>query len=217
MGALNLNVDRNNEYALTKEAVNPYRKAKEPKKEVEMPRNKHGAVKVSNLTPELKEIHERVSQRAEEIREDITEKYEALADVGNVGVAEVQIPGVSSEVKAFSAFNNILSLRNPRTTSEEGFAEQVDVEGRAFDTLVINSSQKVDFVRGWNRSVCTESKIMEEIAKQLGDNRTAIGTINLFTEDNPCKSCMMVVGQFTKKYPNIKVQIFSEKQYYDKF
>jgi filamentous hemagglutinin len=41
----------------------------------------------------------------------------------------------------------------------------------------------------------------------LGDNTSAIGTVNLLTERIPCASCSNVIEQFKAKYPNIKINV----------
>ena len=178
----------------------------------ELMRNKHGSVRVKNLPSFLKEIHDTLSQRANEIRQ----KY-GLDQFGNVGIAEININGIISESKAYSGFNNLYSLRCDKPTIEDGFASQVKEEDRHFKVLFLNSAQDIDYIKGWDRSVCTESKIMEDIARKLGNNLFVEGTINLFTEDVPCKSCRMVFEQFSKRYPNIKIKVFSNSLYYDRF
>ena len=53
----------------------------------------------------------------------------------------------------------------------------------------------------------TEFKILNDIAKALGDNTSASGTIKLFTELPPCSSCSSVIAQFIEKYPNIIIEV----------
>jgi hypothetical protein len=59
------------------------------------------------------------------------------------------------------------------------------------------------------RDVDSEAKILNNVAAQLGDNTSASGTINLFTERAPCASCSNVIQQFQEKYPNIKINVMN--------
>ncbi|EWH33486.1 hypothetical protein P799_13125 [Lysinibacillus sphaericus CBAM5] len=45
----------------------------------------------------------------------------------------------------------------------------------------------------------TERKILEDISRQLGDDRTVKGTIDLFTELPACGSCTDIILQFQIK------------------
>jgi filamentous hemagglutinin len=57
------------------------------------------------------------------------------------------------------------------------------------------------------RNVDSESKILNNVAAQLGENTSASGTINLLTERAPCASCSNIIQQFQAKYPNIKINV----------
>ena len=57
------------------------------------------------------------------------------------------------------------------------------------------------------RDSCTEYKIINDIAAQLGMNHSVIGNIKLFTEKEPCVSCQRIFEQFSKDFPNIKIDI----------
>ena len=59
-----------------------------------------------------------------------------------------------------------------------------------------------------DRRVDSEYKILSNLADQLGSNRQAKGQVTIFTERPACLSCLGVVDQFTKRYPNIKVNVF---------
>ena len=66
-------------------------------------------------------------------------------------------------------------------------------------------------VNGWDRIIDSESKILHDIAKRLGDNKSASGTIKIYTDWNCCPSCMSVIEQFSKKYPKIKIEVVYKK------
>ncbi|MDP4099121.1 hypothetical protein OIN60_20580 [Paenibacillus sp. P96] len=59
------------------------------------------------------------------------------------------------------------------------------------------------------RDYDTEYKILNDIASQLGGNKNAKGTINLFTERLTCRSCSDVIMDFRREYPNIKVNVLT--------
>lgn len=50
-------------------------------------------------------------------------------------------------------------------------------------------------------------RTMAEVAQKLSVNTNATGKIRLFTERAPCSSCSNVIELFTKKYPNIDIEI----------
>lgn len=51
----------------------------------------------------------------------------------------------------------------------------------------------------------TETKILEHIAKDLP--KDAKGTISIYTEKAPCRSCSGVIDQFEKMFPGVKVNV----------
>ncbi|PGN04347.1 deaminase domain-containing protein [Priestia megaterium] len=62
----------------------------------------------------------------------------------------------------------------------------------------------------YDRKVCTESKILEYIHSKVGENGTVEGTIHMFTERYPCRSCMGVLKEFVKLYQKINVTVYYE-------
>ena len=59
------------------------------------------------------------------------------------------------------------------------------------------------------REVDTEYKILENFAQQHKSNPQVQGSINLFTERPPCRSCTNVIeNQFTSLYPNVEVRLY---------
>ncbi|GGA17510.1 hypothetical protein GCM10008018_72150 [Paenibacillus marchantiophytorum] len=55
----------------------------------------------------------------------------------------------------------------------------------------------------------TEAKILEDISSQIKDPYVS-GQINLYTEFDACQSCSNLVMEFRRKYPNIKLNVYSE-------
>ncbi|WUH43468.1 RHS repeat-associated core domain-containing protein [Streptomyces sp. NBC_00443] len=60
---------------------------------------------------------------------------------------------------------------------------------------------------GIPRNTDSEYKILEEVAKQLGDNRNAKGILTVHTNFEACGSCQDVFTQFNERYPNIWLRI----------
>lgn len=54
----------------------------------------------------------------------------------------------------------------------------------------------------------TEAKILEDIASKIKDPNIK-GEVNLFTELDTCQSCTNIILEFRAKYPNIKLNIFT--------
>jgi filamentous hemagglutinin len=51
----------------------------------------------------------------------------------------------------------------------------------------------------------SEAKIFENVASRFAGNRDVGGTLNLFSEGEPCSSCYGVMEQFATTFPNIQV------------
>jgi len=54
----------------------------------------------------------------------------------------------------------------------------------------------------------TEAKILEDIASKIKDPNIK-GEVNLFSEFDTCQSCTNIILEFREKYPNIKLNIFT--------
>lgn len=77
-----------------------------------------------------------------------------------------------------------------------------------FEPLKVNSKNEIDNgPDGWLRNVDTEAKMLEDLARRLGDKNLSKGSIKLFTELPPCPSCSRVIKLFNEKYPNIVVEV----------
>ncbi len=128
--------------------------------------------------------------------------------VGNAGAAITDIDGVTDEIKAYSKYNN--SIYNSNLNHE--YSYNFGKDNRIFDTKAVNSDNIVDGPNAFNRAVDSESKILEDIAHQLGYNKFTIdetiqGNVYLVTERAPCPSCTGVIEQFEKMFPNVKVHV----------
>ena len=107
----------------------------------------------------------------------------------------------------YSKYNNIISVNNI-----SGYAcERLQGE-RIYETLFVDSSNYVNTIDSFDRGVDTESKILEEIAHELGFNKFKVdesvtGTIYVFTERKPCLSCEGVINKFKKMFPNVNLYV----------
>ncbi|SFJ92485.1 MULTISPECIES: deaminase domain-containing protein [unclassified Bacillus (in: firmicutes)] len=138
---------------------------------------------------------ESFQRRAQAIRDTLPNKYK---NYGNVAVADVNISGLKSEFKAHSRIHK---------ENDGGFSSVVG-EGQ-FPAKSVNQKGELDGEGAFLRANDTERKILEDIAQQLGDNKTVKGTIDLFTELPACGSCTDIIMQFRKEYPNIKLNVYS--------
>ncbi|WP_284079155.1 deaminase domain-containing protein, partial [Herbaspirillum aquaticum] len=117
---------------------------------------------------------------------------------GNMGVAQIDIPGIQPTMAASSK----LDVPTVAQTSN-GF---VGLVPETFPSSVVptGGASPVQLLR----SVDSEAKILNNVAAQLGDNTAATGTINLLTERAPCSSCSNVIDLFRAKYPNVRINVF---------
>ncbi|WP_082337751.1 deaminase domain-containing protein [Lysinibacillus sp. FJAT-14745] len=129
------------------------------------------------------------------MRDNLPKKYK---NYGNVAVADVNIPGLKPEFKAHSRIHK---------ENEGGFSYVVG-EGK-FPAKSVNQKGETDVPGAFLRVNDTERKILEDISRQLGDDKTVKGTIDLFTELPACGSCTDIILRFRKEYPNIKLNVYS--------
>ncbi|MGZ8888886.1 MAG: deaminase domain-containing protein [Halobacteriota archaeon] len=146
------------------------------------------------------QMGEHLKQRGSEIRGQLPGDLKNPKE-GNVGVASIEIKGLPAEMKAFSRIND---------ASDEGAEGFVLLrENRLFETKFVDIFGKVNSARSFDRKYDTESKILEEVAARLGNNPTVSGTIDLFTERLACASCSDIILAFRRRYPNIKVNVYT--------
>ena len=87
-----------------------------------------------------------------------------IAKNGFQGAAITDIEGVSGEIKAYSKHNNSISDTNLNHEYSYNFGEN----NRIFDTQPVNSDNIINGPGAYDRAVDSESKILEDIAHQLG-------------------------------------------------
>ncbi|WP_413366224.1 deaminase domain-containing protein [Lysinibacillus sp. 3P01SB] len=138
---------------------------------------------------------DKYQERTQAIRDNLPSKYKKY---GNVAVADVNISGLKSEFKAHSRIHK----------EYEGGFSYVIGEGK-FPAKSVNHKGETDAPNAFLRANDTERKILEDISRQLGDDKTVKGTIDLFTELPACGSCTDIILQFRKEYPNIKLNVYS--------
>ncbi|PSL93731.1 hemagglutinin repeat-containing protein [Pseudomonas sp. R9.37] len=117
---------------------------------------------------------------------------------GNVGVAQIDIPGIQPTMAASSRIG-------VATADQQALGFVGEVAETFPSTVVPTGSNPPQML---NRAVDSEAKILNNIAAQLGDNTSVMGNINLLTERPPCASCSNVIDLFKAKYPNITVNVF---------
>ncbi|AXW39056.1 hemagglutinin [Ralstonia solanacearum] len=123
---------------------------------------------------------------------------------GNVAVAEVSIPALSTEtsvMKAYSGYDEAIGSFLPKPSG--------DVDSWLLKPVKA-TAKYVGGDGAYLRDSDTEFKILETIAQRLGDKRSASGVINLLSEKSVCPSCTSVVMQFRSMFPNIQLNIFTK-------
>ncbi len=128
---------------------------------------------------------------------------------GNMGIADITIEGNKQKMVAHSQINTIDDINALDPSIREDFVGLNS--NRTFIHRAVNNFNEIDGEGAYTRIWDTEGKIMEELALQLGDNWNANGTIDLFTDRNPCPSCSGVMDQFQERYPNITINVFYDK------
>ena len=111
---------------------------------------------------------------------------------GNAAVAQINIDGLTTRK---------LVGHSQIDKAQGSFVGQGETK---FESLKL-PNKKGDLI---DRRVDSEYKILSNLADQLGSNRQAKGQVTIFTERPACLSCLGVVDQFIKRYPNIKVNVF---------
>lgn len=122
---------------------------------------------------------------------------------GNFGVAQIEIPGIQRTMAASS------QIDLPNSTQQ--LAGFVGLGPEIFPSFKVGTggANPIDLLR----NVDSEAKILNAVAQQLGENRSASGTIYLLTERSPCASCSGIISQFKQKYPGIDITILDNGGY----
>ncbi|WP_274605859.1 deaminase domain-containing protein, partial [Bacillus cereus group sp. N8] len=127
-------------------------------------------------------------------RKKIDRKIKSLTK-GNVATADVNIPGIKKEFSAHSQIHSVDSLG----TNVMDFSYAPADSERIFKNYVVDDFQRYND---------TEAKILEDIASKIKDPNIK-GEVNLFSELDTCQSCTNIILEFREKYPNIKLNIFT--------
>lgn len=149
--------------------------------------------------------HSVVTSPIERVKELRSQLPKPLRKSGNFGYAEVDIQGLhKKEYFAHSSVNK---------ESDKGALPGISVkplEEPVFQAKKVDpDNARTDTPEAYLRDYDTEYKILNDIASQLGDNKHAQGTINLFTERLTCQSCTDVIMDFRSRYPNITLNILT--------
>lgn len=125
------------------------------------------------------------------------DQSDALQDSINIAVAVFN----NKEFKAVSGSDEV---ENYCPAPQEGNA--------VFKSSKVNKLGKLGI--GYNRVNDSEKKIFEAIHKGIEDKELKdVGELILFSKWEPCPSCYYVISQFSKKHPNIKIQVKFDKKY----
>jgi Hemagglutinin repeat/The BURPS668_1122 family of deaminases len=115
---------------------------------------------------------------------------------GNMGAAQIDLPGVQSTMAASS------QISAPSAEQQaQGFVGSL--ADPTFQSTVVPTASGYPLLR----NVDSEAQILNNVANQLGSNTAATGSIVLLTERPPCASCSDVIQQFQNMYPNIKLTV----------
>jgi hypothetical protein len=143
------------------------------------------------------EIRDAFVSKAGDVRAELPAD---LQSKGNLALANIDVAGLPSNMKAFSRFDN----------GEFGFAPLLSGD-TILKPIAVNKYGVVDGTGAFVRNVDGEFKILENIAQSLGNNSSAVGRIDLFTELKACTSCGGAIQQFRATYPNIQLNVFTKK------
>lgn len=134
------------------------------------------------------EIRKRLQTRVDDIRTVLPKK---LRGSGNVGVAQIDIPGLPTELKAHSRINY------PTDRNADGFVHLADESNWIFEPKAVDPDNvKLGTPEAYTRKWDTEFKILNDVALRLESYKNPTGSINLFTERLTCTSCTDVIFDF---------------------
>ena len=147
--------------------------------------------RILDSSSDLKIIH-----RVKSLRQKLTSDYKQS---GNFGWAEADISGLSkTEYYAHSGIDELSGTLSQRVP-DISLKPQTEI----FPWSKVPNSAGYPIAR----NIDTEYKILTEISLNLSGNPNATGKIILFTERPPCSSCTNVIEIFSKKHPDIELEI----------
>ncbi|MEV4154931.1 deaminase domain-containing protein [Nocardia salmonicida] len=124
------------------------------------------------------------AEEAQKVRERLAASGETIKKSRNVAVARGEINGQQISLDAVSGDDS--------PTGTVSKPENPVLKPESDDKLTV-------------RPTDSEFKILDSLAQQLEPGAT--GTINLYTEREPCDACQNVVEQFMNKYPGVQVKV----------
>ncbi|MFC8385194.1 deaminase domain-containing protein [Nocardia sp. NPDC057272] len=124
------------------------------------------------------------AEEAKKVRERLAASGETIKKTRNVAVARGEINGQQISLDAVSGDDS------PTGTVQK--PENPVLKPESDDKLTV-------------RPTDSEFKILDSLAQQLEPGAT--GTIDLYTEREPCDACQSVVEEFMKKYPGVQVKV----------
>ena len=144
-----------------------------------------------------------LKNKAAQIRSSNSDMFDINGKpLGNLATGTIRIDGLPvREVKAFSGYGNNIDKQ------VNGF---IGVSNKAPILKPVNNPNSPI-----NRIQDTEYKILEDFAQTYKNKPNVKGSIDLFTERAPCKSCTNVIQeQFSHKYPNVQVRVYHDNGNY---
>lgn len=145
----------------------------------------------------IKNINKYMIAHGKEEATYIIDQSKTLQDSINIAVAIYD----NKEFKAISGSNDI-----------DSYCKAPKEDKAAFKSIKVNRLGKLGI--GYNRVNDSEKKILEEIHRQIESKELKDqGNLILYSKWEPCPSCYYVISQFSKRHPNINVQIKYGKRY----
>lgn len=139
-------------------------------------------------------IEERLRSNAQLIREQYLNKP---FPKNNVAIIEVHLADqISLSVGATSKAKSPVPKPKPK------------LEGGQFEPIV-------DSYSGYLMDTDAEYKALSALAETLEmfDNPQIEGKLYLYSERNPCESCLGVIKQFQQRFPNLEITLFWDHPY----
>ncbi|MBU3847743.1 MAG: hypothetical protein H9855_12380 [Candidatus Acinetobacter avistercoris] len=144
-----------------------------------------------------------LKNKAAQIRSSNSDMFDINGKpLGNLATGTIRIDGLPvQEVKAFSRYGD--NVKN-RVDGYVGLSNKDPIL-----KPISNPRSAMD------RAGDTEYKILESFAQTYKNKPNVKGSIDLFTERAPCKSCTNVIQeQFSHKYPNVQVRVYHDNGNY---
>ena len=146
-------------------------------------------------------------QRIWYFRKQLPEKFYRR---NNFAWAWAEIAGLDKkEYFAHSGIQNFDGLSSRAAKKIKGISFAPEKGKAKFKTLFVDYLGNVGGKDALPRVFDTEYKIIEDIAARLPDPAVA-GTIRLYTNLQPCPSCVGVMRQFLAVYTNLQMVVFYE-------